>query len=63
VTSGADSTLWDEEKDSNEDDGVVDTEDSDRGNSEGVTSGNDAGVNGDVKSSERKHKQEPPPTN
>ena len=58
VTSGADSTLWDAEDQDDNDDGVVGTSTSDQGSTEGVTSGNDGGVNGDVKSSERKHKQD-----
>jgi len=57
VTSGADSALWGEEESAEDEDQAADDSEVTSDEAEGVTSGNDGAVDGDVKTSRRKHKQ------
>ena len=66
VTSGADSSSWDpieietehkRSEDESEDEDVLDADLTDDSQPAGVTSGTDSVIEGDVKSSQRKHKQ------
>ena len=65
MTSGADPSAWDpiqiDEEEDEEEEGVVDSDMGSDEQNEGVTSGNDTVTDGDVKSSERKNKKDPPP--